>query len=72
MSGLVSLVGAGCAPGLITLLGAQRLRECEAVVYDGLVPPETLRLAPDTAERIYVGKRAGRPSPSQEEINALV
>ncbi len=72
MSGFVSLVGAGCAPGLITLLGLERLRRCDAVVYDELIDPELLLSAPPGAERLYVGKRAGRPSAKQEEISALL
>ena len=70
MSGLVSLVGAGPEAGLITLRGARRLSECEAVVYDELIPPELLRLAPEGAERINMGKRAGAPSARQEDICA--
>ncbi|HIS44040.1 MAG TPA: uroporphyrinogen-III C-methyltransferase [Candidatus Scatomorpha merdigallinarum] len=69
MSGFVSLVGAGCAPGLLTLLGEARLRECDAVVYDDLIDRELLRMAGD-AELIYMGKRAGRPSAGQEDICA--
>ena len=70
MSGLVSLVGAGPEAGLITLRGARRLSECEAVVYDELIPPELLRLVPEGAERINMGKRAGAPSARQEDICA--
>lgn len=73
MKGLVSLVGAGPAAGLITLRGAERLGECEAVVYDDLVAPETLGLAPERAELIYMGKRAGRTSSDQVDIiNKLI
>lgn len=72
MKGFVSLVGAGCAAGLITVLGAERLRSCDAVVYDDLISPEILRLAPEGAELIYMGKRAGRPSAKQEEICAIL
>lgn len=68
MSGLVSLVGAGCAPGLITELGLERLTSCDAVVYDDLIDPELLRRVPERAERIYMGKRSGRPSAGQAEI----
>ena len=50
MSGLVSLVGAGCDANLITLLGAERLKACDAVVYDDLIAEDTLRLAPPDAE----------------------
>ena len=68
MSGLVSLVGAGPGPGLITLLGLERLRACDAVVFDELIDAELLREAPPGAELIAMGKRAGRPSAAQGEI----
>lgn len=70
MSGLVSLVGAGCGANLITLLGAERLKACDAVVYDDLIAEDTLRLAPPDAELIRMGKRAHRPSAAQDEICA--
>ena len=68
MSGLVSLVGAGPGPGLITLLGLERLRTCDAVVFDELIDAELLCEAPPGAELIAMGKRAGRPSAAQGEI----
>ena len=49
-----------------------RLNDCDAVVYDSLSSDRLLALAPETAERIYVGKRAGRHSMKQEEINELL
>jgi uroporphyrin-III C-methyltransferase/precorrin-2 dehydrogenase/sirohydrochlorin ferrochelatase len=70
--GLVSLVGAGPGdPGLLTRRAAARLAEADLVLYDALVDPEALALAP-TAQRIYVGKRAGRPQVSQEFIIRLL
>ena len=72
-SGKVYLVGAGCgAADLITLRGFRLLERCGAVVYDDLLAPELLDSAPESAERIYVGKRRGRHSMAQEEINALL
>ena len=69
---LVSLVGAGPGdPELITLRGARRLEEAELVLYDALVDPRLLELAP-RAQRFPVGKRAGRPSIRQETIHALM
>ena len=59
--GFVSLVGAG--PGdldLLTRKAARRLAEADLVLYDALVDPGALDLAP-TAQRVFVGKRAGRP-----------
>lgn len=72
MSGLVSLVGAGPGdPGLLTLKGSQRLAAADLVLYDALVDPEMLSLAP-RARRFYVGRRAGRPGIGQTAINALM
>ena len=72
-AGKVYLVGAGCASAdLITVRGLRLLERCEAVVYDDLLAPELLDAAPESAERIYVGKRRGRHSMAQEDINALL
>lgn len=72
MTGFVSLVGAGPGdPELLTLRALRRLREAELVLNDALVHAELLELAPQ-AQRFYVGKRAGRHSISQDNINALM
>ena len=61
MTGRVVLVGAGPGdPELITIRGARALAEADVVVYDRLVAPALLELAPAQAERIYVGKEPGR------------
>ena len=71
--GKVFLVGAGPGePGLITVKGAKILAECDAVVYDRLVPMELVSTLPPATERYYVGKSAGRHSLKQEEINRLL
>lgn len=71
--GRVCLVGAGCGPmDLITLRGLRLLQRCDTVVYDDLIDPELLCAAPPGAERIYVGKRRGKHSASQEEISRLL
>jgi uroporphyrin-III C-methyltransferase/precorrin-2 dehydrogenase/sirohydrochlorin ferrochelatase len=71
-SGLVSLVGAGPGdPELLTRRAAQRLAEADLVLYDALVDPRVLDLAP-SARRVFVGKRAGRPAVRQEFINRLL
>ncbi|MCI9300209.1 MAG: uroporphyrinogen-III C-methyltransferase [Oscillibacter sp.] len=71
--GKVYLVGAGCgAADLITLRGHRLLERCGAVVYDDLLDPALLDAAPEEAERIYVGKRLGRHSMAQKDINALL
>jgi uroporphyrin-III C-methyltransferase/precorrin-2 dehydrogenase/sirohydrochlorin ferrochelatase len=70
--GLVSLVGAGPGdPELLTLRAVDRLRQADLVLYDALVDRAALRFAPK-ARRAYVGKRAGRPSLSQETIERLL
>jgi uroporphyrinogen III methyltransferase/synthase len=71
--GTVYLVGAGPGDaGLLTLRGAELLRRADVVVYDALVNPELLRLAPKGAEVIYGGKRAKDHAIPQEEMNALL
>ncbi len=73
MNGIVYLVGAGPGdPGLLTLRGAELLRKAEVVVYDGLVNPEILKHAPDTAERIFAGKHDRTRATCQEDINRLL
>jgi len=53
--------------------GAELLRAADAVVYDALAPKELLDLAPGSALRIGVGRRAHADPPrSQEEVNALL
>lgn len=70
---LVSLVGAGPGdPGLITKRGLERLQTCDVLVYDALVGEELLEWARPDAQRIYVGKRAGHHSMTQDEINAVL
>lgn len=44
----------------------------EVVLYDSLVSADLLEFAPDSAELVFVGKRAGRHSAVQAEINALL
>lgn len=71
--GKVFIVGAGPgAEDLITLRGLEALRVAEVVLYDALVNVKLLDRAPLHAERIYVGKRCGRHSIKQEEINQII
>ena len=71
-AGTVFLVGAG--PGdarLITLAGLDVLRVADVVLHDELVGRDLLEFA-QSAELINVGKTAGGPSTSQDQINQLM
>ncbi|WP_424667125.1 uroporphyrinogen-III C-methyltransferase [Candidatus Binatus sp.] len=72
--GRVFLVGAGPgASDLITIRGADVLSRADVVIYDNLVSPEMIRLAPPKAELIYAGKRGGaEKSIEQPELNAML
>ena len=73
INGKVYLVGAGPGdPGLLTLRAHALLTTADCVVYDYLVNPELLHLAPAPAERFYVGKQGGQKCISQAEINQLL
>jgi len=70
---LVSLIGAGPGdPGLLTTRGRERLLACDCLIYDYLVNPEIVALAPAQAERHYVGKRGRQTSTPQDEINRIL
>jgi len=69
----VYLVGAGPGdPGLLTVAAADALRRADVVVYDYLANAQLLDLCPAEAERIYVGKSAGRHTLTQDQINQLL
>jgi uroporphyrinogen III methyltransferase/synthase len=71
--GKVWLVGAGPGdPGLLTLKGARALQRCDTLVYDYLASEAIVGLAPPDCEKIYVGKKAGAHTLSQDEITALL
>jgi uroporphyrinogen III methyltransferase/synthase len=71
-AGRVSLVGAGPGdPGLLTLRAAHLLRTAQVLLYDALATDAIVALAPETCERIFVGKRGGNHAMPQHEIEAL-
>lgn len=70
--GTVWLVGAGPGdPDLLTRKAERLLGQADIVFHDALVGKAVLALAPD-ADLVSVGKRSGRHSKSQDEINDLM
>jgi uroporphyrin-III C-methyltransferase len=70
---VVYLIGAG--PGdadLITLKAVKALNKADVVLYDYLANEEILAHAPEDAEKIYVGKKAGQHYKTQDQINELI
>ena len=72
--GKVYLVGYGPGdPELITVKGQRLLKEADVVFYDDLsFVPVPVPVPVPVQKYIYVGKRSGRHSHSQEEINELM
>lgn len=69
----VYLIGAGPGdPGLLTLKGKAILERADCIVHDFLANEELLQIARPDAEKIFVGKRGGEHTISQEEINQLL
>ncbi|WP_246329576.1 siroheme synthase CysG [Chthonobacter rhizosphaerae] len=71
--GRVILVGAG--PGdaeLLTLKAVRALQSADVILFDDLVSNDVLELARREAKRMMVGKRGGRASCRQEDINDLM
>lgn len=71
VQGQVALVGAGPGdPDLLTIAAQRALMDADIVFYDALVAPDILDRVRRDAERVSVGKRKGRHSVGQDEINA--
>lgn len=69
----VYLIGAGPGdPGLFTLRGRDLLSRADVVVYDYLANEALLEYARKDAELIYVGKKGGDHTLSQDGINDLI
>lgn len=73
MNGKVYLVGAGPGdPGLLTIKGRECIAKADVLVYDYLASPALLKYAAADAEKIYVGKKGGDHTLSQDGINDLI
>ena len=71
--GIVYLVGAGPGnPDLLTVRAKELIEQADALVYDYLVHPAFIHLLREGCERIYVGKKAGFHSKSQQEIQDIL
>lgn len=71
--GTVYLIGAGPGdPGLLTLKAKECIENSGVVVYDYLASPFLLQYAQKDAEIIYVGKKGGDHTLSQDGINQLL
>lgn len=70
--GRVTLVGAGPGdPDLLTVKAVRALQAADIILFDDLVSEGVLELARREARRMLVGKRGGRASCSQDDINAM-
>jgi len=69
--GKVFIVGAGPGdPGLLTLNAQKALAHADVVLYDALIDSRILELIPETARKIFRGKRSKKGALSQAHINA--
>jgi len=71
--GKVYLIGAGPGdPGLLTIKAKECIENADVVVYDYLASPFLLDYAKKDAQIIYVGKKGGDHTLSQDGINQLL
>ncbi len=71
--GKVTLVGAG--PGdaeLLTVKAVRALQAADIILFDDLVSDDVLELSRREAKRMLVGKRGGRDSCKQDDINQMM
>lgn len=71
--GCVTLVGAGPGdPELLTIKALRAIEAADVILFDALVSDAILKMASGNTELICVGKRGGRPSCRQDDINRLM
>jgi uroporphyrinogen III methyltransferase/synthase len=73
MNGKVFLVGAGPGDaGLLTVRAAELIASADLIAVDALVSQDIVAQFPNTAEVVYVGKRASAHTLPQDKINQLL
>jgi len=71
--GIIYLVGAGPGdPELLTIKAVNALKNCDVIIYDALMNPEILSYAPESAERIFIGKSRHTARFSQLEVEEMM
>ena len=69
----VYLVGCGLGDvELLTIKAYKIIKKVDVVLYDNLISSEIMEIVPKSIKKVYVGKKKGYHSKSQEEINALI
>jgi uroporphyrin-III C-methyltransferase len=69
----ITLVGAGPGdPELITMKAVKAIQVADVILYDALVNEEILNYGSPSALKVYVGKRSGNHSYSQDDVNQLM
>ncbi len=69
----LTLVGAGPGdPELITVKGINSIKNADVILYDALANKQLLKFAKPGAIKLNVGKRNGKHSYKQEDINQLI
>ncbi len=69
----VIFAGAGIGTEANTTNGViNELKQCDVCLYDALCPQELIHYVPKKAQKIFVGKRIGQHSHTQDEINQLI
>ncbi len=69
----VYLIGCGLGDAeLLTIKAYKTMQIVDVALYDQLVTQEILDLLPNSVEQVFVGKKKGAHSKSQEEINELI
>ena len=67
------VLGAGPGdPELITVKGYKILQQANVILYDNLASKELLSIAPESCEKIYVGKQPYGKYTPQDEIHELI